>query len=302
MRRALTALGCVGLAFALVAAPAQAKKKKKAGLGPVVTVTAPGTTPPTSSLSSVTATCPAKTKVVGGGFSAPFNAASTAVVYASTRSSSRAWTVKWLTGTMTTGAATAYAYCRRGAKAIQDVTGTATLPGTGTAASASAVCPAGKRLISGGFETTTGPSFGSFGIVQDSNSTAANTWTIREVNNTSGNQTITSHAYCTAGIKPKITSASQAANLSQLQSVTTQGQACPVSKSKGKKAGASKGKKKPRRRASAGGFSQPPLAPATTPILIITDSRLNGASWLNSAVSATPTMGSTSLTTQTVCA
>ena len=120
----LTSILACGI-LALGASPALARKgKKRAGLGPVSTVNATGPTVPTGSMSTAIATCPSGKQAASGGFSAPFGATSNVVVTDSFRSSPRSWTVIGVPEAGTSGAATAYAYCRQTTKTIMDVGGT----------------------------------------------------------------------------------------------------------------------------------------------------------------------------------
>jgi hypothetical protein len=137
---------------------AKKKHKKPKGLGPVVTVTANGPTVTTPATSTAEATCPSGLQAVGGGFSAPFNGdTANLVVTESYRSSPTTWRVTALAGDGT-GAATAFAYCRRNNRVVTDATATATTPsGTAQSAEAQALCPAGVAAISGGFQITIGP-------------------------------------------------------------------------------------------------------------------------------------------------
>jgi hypothetical protein len=111
----------------LCAAPALAKKHKKPkGLGPVVTATAVGPTIAAPGISSASASCPSGLQAVGGGFSASFDATNRLVVTESYRSSVNTWHVSAFVGSGS-GAATAYAYCRRNNKVITDATATGTV-------------------------------------------------------------------------------------------------------------------------------------------------------------------------------
>ncbi|MGZ5357559.1 MAG: hypothetical protein ACXWF9_01065 [Solirubrobacterales bacterium] len=285
MKRAMLIAPC--LCLALSASPALAKKKgKKAPFGPVVTVTALGNSVATPGASSATATCPKGTKAVGGGFAGQFNSTNQMAIEQSYRSSDRSWNAvaHVLEGT---SAVTAYAYCRKTKKAIEDVAATGTTagvplgPGTATAS-----CPAGTRVIGGGFQATRGPAPQNVTTTETS-IPSGNGWTVRAINNVGPSQTLTAHAYCVAGIKPKIVSATISQDVPQEASVTTSSAACPKPKAK-KKGGAGKsakggGKKKQiRKRLSGGGFETPVGAnPGVVPL--VWESRIAGPLWQASA-------------------
>jgi hypothetical protein len=295
MRRIVVMFACLLLALALVPATAAAKKHKKRGLGPVITVTATGNTVTAPGQESIaTATCPPRLFAVGGGFSAPITATSSMVVHDSYRSSAQAWTVagRAFTGT---SAATAYAYCRRAAKnPVSDQTGTAPIAASGAPGSATATCPTG-RLIGGGFQSTVGPGNPQVALVEVNASTSSSTWTATAVANGSGPQTLTAHAYCMSGIRaPVLVSASSSGNVALRESVTATTPGCPISKKKGKKR-----KTRPPRKLSAGGYSST-IGTATGPVGVLSDSRLGPPGWVATDVNGT-SPGTISVTSQGIC-
>jgi hypothetical protein len=297
MTRATAALACALLALA--AAPAEAKKKgKPKGLGPVITATATGPLAVTEGqVSSATAICPKGTRAFGGGFSAPFHAGpDTRIgVFESFRTGVRRWTASAVALTAGDGAVTTYAYCRRSVKAILDVAATAPLAsGSGMQATATAVCPAKKRLIGGGFQSTHGSGTTSVAIPHDNLSLSPGSWTLRGVNNTNGAQTITAHAYCLGGIRrPTVLNTTMSApNVAEFGSQAALTGSCPKPNKKKKK--------KRRKRLSAGGFSTPQFGVGTA-IAVFTESRIEQAGWLNLARNADSTAGTLTLTSQGLC-
>ena len=293
MKRGIAIFGCLCLAIALAAAPAAAKKKKKPpSLGPVTTVTSTGATVGIGNISTATAVCPAGTQAVGGGWIAPFSPSSAAAVYESYRSTPNAWTVSGVIG-IGTANVTTFGYCRKVKGTISDRTGTATLgAGTGAQATASATCPAGTKLISGGLQSTQNAT--SVGAPQDNYSPTAGVWTYRASNSAAGGpHTITAHAYCMAGLKaPRLLGATTTATVPAFGNLTATTGACPKAKKKKKKG--KKGKKAKPRRLSAGGFSAVP-----GPTIAATHNLLEGTRWRVTALSQG---GSTTLNAQGICA
>jgi hypothetical protein len=297
----------------LTATPAVAKKKgKKKGLGPVVTAVAAGnSTSAAGQTSTATATCPAGTVAMGGGFTTQFTSSGALAVDNSFRSSNQSWTAS---GENVSGAAsiTTYAYCRRNRKPITDVTAAGVIPsGPFTHGTAAAACPGGTQLISGGYQTTSGPAADAVTFPQVNATTTPGIWTVRSVNNSAGTQTLTAHAYCTTGIKPpKIVTASTSQTVGPFGPVSVTTPACPVPKKKGTKKGkksalaAAKGKKRKRKPAqllSAGGFSSPDLV-SGSPGAIYVDTRIgSGGGWLGTANNASVATGPLSVTSQGIC-
>jgi hypothetical protein len=282
----------------LVPASALAKKKHKkpVKLGPVITATATGT-PITSGTTTATATCPSGKQAVGGGFSVPLSGGNELFVTSSFRSAPNAWTVVALHSDGS-GAATAFAYCRNANKVITDVTATGTVPaGAGTVGDATAGCPAGTKLVSGGVEVHNGASPGDYAL--PTSNLAINTsplWMVQAVNNDEGAHTFTVHAYCMRGIAaPRFVDAHSDPVLAQNATGTLSSPACPAPK-KAKK-GKKKRKKQPAQLLSAGGFA----SQATVPIEIFSDSRIDGNVWLNSGVNETVPTGAIHLTSQGIC-
>ena len=296
MKRALLISFCLLLVLPATPALAKKKHKKPAKLGPVVTATATGSTI-TSGDSTVTATCPSGKQAVGGGFSVPIDSTNVLFVISSYRSAPNAWTIVAL-HSKGSGAATAFAYCRNANKSITDVATNGTVPsGQGMAADASAACPAGTQLVSGGFQFTHGASLGDYAL--PTSSLAINTsphWMVQAVNNTTGAHAFTVHAYCMAKIAaPTYVDSNSSPVLAKFATGALSSPTCPTTKPK--KKGKKKPKKKPAQLLSAGGFA----SQATVPIEIFSDSRLNSNVWLNSGPNVTGPAGSIHLTSQGIC-
>jgi hypothetical protein len=293
----------VAAAAALILFPASAlakkKHKKPKGLGPVVTVTAAGNTANAAGqLSTATATCPAGTQALGGGFSLPVGPTAFLSIRESFRSTPSAWKVSAV-DIAGSAAVTAYANCRNTALQVTDSTGAGTIPGgTFAAGTATAVCPSGGKLVGGGFQTLSGPDPTDWALAEENLSAGAGAWTARAVNNSGVQNVITAHAYCMSGIKtPTLVSATNSVGAGLYGSSSSTTPACP----KPKKSKKGKKSKKPRQLLAAGGFSVTPAGPASvTPF--VTDSRLGSGGWLAAAVNANASAGPLSVTSQGVCA
>jgi hypothetical protein len=283
-------------ALLLLPGSALAKKKhrKPVKLGPVVTATALGNIASAAGqVSTATAICPAGKQAVGGGFTAPISGPQLFVID-SFRSSPTAWTVV-ARREIGSAAATAYAYCRKASPAISDVTATGTVPsGGGMVGTASATCPSGSHLVSGGFEIERGPANGQYAL--PTMNLAVNTspsWMVQAVNNSNGDHAFTVHAYCMRKVAaPKFVDANTTLSVATDATGTLSSPACPAPKKprKGKQ-------KQPAKLLSAGGFA----SQSTVPIEIFGESRINGATWLNSGINVTGPDGSIHLTSQGIC-
>ena len=267
------------------------KHKKPKGLGPVVTVTATGPTATTSGQVSVAdATCPTGLHAVGGGFSAPFDGVTSAlVVTESYRRSPDTWRVTALDGDGV-GAATSYAYCRRNNRTITDATATATTAdGFGQNAKAQALCPPGVAPISGGFQITSGPG-GTTAVPEESigggptpgGIPPVGNWSVI-AQNLSSSETITAHAYCMAGIKlPAFQQVQNFATVGQRMPLTATASCPPAPKVKKKKG--KKRKRKPAQLLSAGAFYSP-FPPGSSMVFpIYTESRIDGSGFFDRAI------------------
>ena len=273
------------LALGLSTSPALAKKKgKKKGLGPVVTRTATSAPlSPANPIASATATCPKGKRAVGGGFTGSFTMAGGIAVFASLRAGETSWTSTAMDLNGPPVPVTTHVYCRRVQKAILDVKAPAqTPPGSTAAATATSSCPGGRfRLIGGGFESdATYPN--QFAIPYASMA-IGRSWTYSAANNTASQNILTSHAYCAKGVT----------KTALVEGVTTQ--AAPF----GGLVTASSTFCRKKRRLSAGGFAITPPS-NTGPIMLLTDHRINGVSWLTTAFNG-GNAGATSLTAKGIC-
>lgn len=293
------------LALAVAAAPASAKKgkRKPARLGPVVTATATGPLAgPMSLESTAVATCPAGTKVVGGGFSAPFSATSAMLVRESFKSSATSWTV---TGRAVnaSGAPTATALCRRIPKAakvsirtVSQTVSAAPMFGIGTA---EALCPGGTKPIGGGFLTQAGTDPSDV-VVAMRNLATPTGWKVSGLNGDGTDpHAVTAQAYCATRVKKLINPATSATpSLSQATRPAVTSPACPAPK------GGKKGKKKKRKKAAirltGGGWDFGEPTPAG-PIPVATQSGPAGNAWQVAIGDAVAIDGSLPVSVQAVC-
>jgi hypothetical protein len=142
---------------------ASAAKKKKKRLR-ISEVSAAGPSATTGELSTATASCPAGTQAIGGGFSSAPDPSTTGqtsfpLYYASLRSSPTSWFSAFINSGVAAHAVTSYAYCAAGLK-LTETSGAAALPassnaGLQSATAASPNCPKGRALLGGGFSSTT---------------------------------------------------------------------------------------------------------------------------------------------------
>jgi hypothetical protein len=286
---------------------AKKKHKKPKTLGPVVTATAVGPTIPAPGISPASASCPSGLQAVGGGFSASFDATNKVVVTESYRSSVNTWHVSGFVGSGS-GAATAYAYCRRNNKLITDATATGTLPsGFGQNGRAQALCAPGAVALSGGFQITSGPGADSIGVPMESigggpvpgGVPPVGNWTVIAQNNDSPAQTITAHVYCTTGLKLPSFKQDQGSAVVPTLGSLTQTSSCP-SVPKPKKKGKKK-KKKPLPLLSAGAFYSPFIPGSSTVFPVHTDSRIVGTGFIDRAVNGGSGTGTLTVQSQAMC-
>jgi hypothetical protein len=314
--RALQAAAILACAFlVLAAAPALAKKKHKkhkAAGNPLVTVAAAGNTATNPGvISDATASCPAGTVVLGGGFSAPFNASGQLVVYQSYRSSPSAWSASAV-NSAGAGAVTAYAYCRKTSHPITDVVATGTVAsGEGENSQVEADCPAGAAAINGGFQTTLGPGANQFLIPEWSigggptpgGTPATGYWHVAAQNSSAGAHTITAHVYCMAGIGlPGLHQDQGSLSVGPLGSLTERSAPTCPSTPKPKKKKKGKKKRKPRARPtlSSGAFYSP-FVPGGPVVPVHTESRIDAGAWIDTAVNGGSGSGTLTVQSQAFC-
>jgi hypothetical protein len=304
---ALALAACAALA--LTASPAVAKKKHKkpqpTRLNVLTAVGAQGNfiTAP-GQISTATANCPSGTLAVGGGWNSPFTSSSSVVVTSSYRNTPQSWRVEGQVY-FDPGSVAAVAYCRSVTKPISEASGSAIVPGPfpgrGTA---SATCPAGSQLISGGFQT---PPLGvnNFATPLANLRSGASTWSTTSVNNSSTPVPLTAYAYCLEGIRPPtVLETSSNGNAPAYGSVSGLTGKCPAppKAKKGKKG--KNGKRKKRRKLapqvlSSGGFSTS-TDPAGVPFPIFSQSLSFGDAWL-ATVSNAQASGDLQVTSQGIC-
>jgi hypothetical protein len=268
--RIALALAAVG-AMALAASPAVAAKSddKDSKPGKLKTASASATSA-TTGLTTATATCPGKSKVVGGGF---IVAAATSndilAVLESRRASTKAWRVSaYRTDSGGAGPAlpvTAEAYCRTGLGKLKERVAGVTQSGVFAGSSPVASCPLGRAAVSGGFSITAPNTPNSLeSILQESLMTGGVGWVTRGVSFTAApaSTTFTSYVYC------------QQKGEKAAKTVTGTGAVpTPVSSNGSADTAPCTGK----RDAFAGGFQLPTLF--SNALIFIFESRHSGKGW-----------------------
>lgn len=159
MRRVLVLFGVAVLALGVTAAPAAATKKKKQKVKPfaVTTATASATSVTSGTELSATATCPAGTTAVGGGFET-LSGQHVFLAVESMRVGTNAWRVRGVSVLFAPGVSQSVnveAYCAKLRGTVSEASAESALGGmSGDAATVTSSCSTGSRLLSGGF---TGP-------------------------------------------------------------------------------------------------------------------------------------------------
>jgi hypothetical protein len=198
-RRNLLALVAIAvLALSPAAADAKKKHKKRAAPLAVVTASATATSSTDGSPLAATATCPAGTTALGGGFSAPTDLDDFEFIERESVRTTTGWRVG---GNAKLGAGksislTVDAYCARVGGTISEARGSSSYsPGPSSSFNSTTVtaeCPAGSSLVSGGFSYD---KFLAFYTSVFSNHAAGNAWTATLVR-TDDVGTLTTSAYC----------------------------------------------------------------------------------------------------------
>ena len=180
-----------------------AKKKKKRRLTVTEVSASSQSAASSGSQADATATCPTGTQALGGGFSSsPTPQLSGSVAFPIFWTDRRTGPTTWQAALSSSGnvarTVTSFAYCATGLK-IAETSGSATLPGSGPAASSAAavtpLCPGGKALLGGGFSNT--PATATSAIALLSGSSAVNgSWRLDALNDSTIDGTIASFGYC----------------------------------------------------------------------------------------------------------
>lgn len=152
---------------------------------------------------AATATCPAGTKAISGGFDNPdfrwtgdFENSNRIVPYISRKSGPRGWTVEAANGGGAEGTLVAYAYCQDESSLRtkrKSVTFAAPVDGV-REESAVARCGRGQRVVSGGFKLT-----GLEPTLVASRKVGGRRWKASASVGYPGQATVTAYAYCEAG-------------------------------------------------------------------------------------------------------
>jgi hypothetical protein len=180
----------------------EAKGGKKSKRG-VVTRTAFGTVAGDDAILSATASCPKRSRAVGGGFAVPApHSGYSAFVFESQKVGQRGWRASaqmFQAAPFDPITIAVEVYCRRGAPKTGTVTSTVPTVDTGSfhmnGPATSAPCPSSRRLTGGGFSTPPPLTpFGVANIVRRSEPTG-NSWT-SEVESDNAASSLTSYAYC----------------------------------------------------------------------------------------------------------
>lgn len=279
---------------------AVAKKKHKSKLGPVVTVSQTQAVPIRGARAGATATCPAKTVLVGGGFaSSPFFASGGSnFVTESHASGANGWTASASDANgANVGSITAEAYCRKGAKPLTQVSATSTLAGYGStgylSGSQSATCPSGSA-VAGGFASDANIEGTAFHgpLPTSSFPSSSSAWRVDAFNTSPDPANFTAYAYCSKAARIPVSASASFSGAGTRTSVDAP--QCPQAKKKKGK------KKKPRRAVLAGGF-QVPLDLNTDPATgaFVAESHLVNGLWHVGGVSVDT--GSASITAYGLC-
>lgn len=264
-------------AAALVAAPAASAGKLKIA-STTLTINGLGVN------GSARATCPKGTRAFAGGYATSKPAISSfpsaqnlLIVNESRRSGARAWRVS--AGQLGTGSGKlrAFAYCRVG-KLTEVVTPTP-LPAAGRSeAGATARCPSGMNVISGGFAVPEVVSLKQFAFVTDDLLDGPTEWTVHGVRSSDlapAEGSVTAYAYCGRGAPLKTKSLTTAATTGPIE-ISARSPSC--------KQGSA---------TLSGGFLAPYAQSGTArETTFVTESRLAGRGWLASGEA----FGSTGLT------
>jgi hypothetical protein len=270
-RRATGALVLFAAAALFALAPASVTAQSGGEQqGKIKTRSATGTNSGQGAVITQIATCPKKTRAVGGGFTGtPASAAAIPIVFESRKLGQRQWRASSQIndpGPATSISLTAFVYCRAGApKTSEAATTVGTPDANGVGPSAIATCPGRRNALAGGFATP--PPLGGLTIARvltaESRRVGDASWEALGVTTAgAGGSSLTALAYCAKQDPPAARAGVGSPNGAQVTSSTTSA-SC-----------------KAKERAVAGGFAQPG-AQANTPIRIFIpyESRRTGNGW-----------------------
>jgi hypothetical protein len=181
---------------------AAAKKKKKLR---VIEASAPAVAAgQDGAQASAIATCPGKTKALGGGFSSSPTPSALSpgsafpYFWSNHRTSPTTWSAAISNVGSTARTVTSYVYCAAGLK-IAETTASVSLPASGpTVAAATATspaCPKGRALLGGGFNNTPATDGGAIALLTGS-SPVGGTWQLGTLNLFNVPGAISTYAYC----------------------------------------------------------------------------------------------------------
>lgn len=155
--------------------------------------------------------CPKGTKAVSGGFKTEFFGVDLDFPFipieASRRTRSRGWTSSGFNDGTAEGDLTSFAYCRK--QKLKAATDTVPAP-VGEFVTATATCPAGTKIVSGGFEASPVDTVGTTPVlyVSESRRASKRRWEASAFSNGNEEGELEAAAYCAKEKKPKARHAS----------------------------------------------------------------------------------------------
>jgi hypothetical protein len=180
------------------------KKKKKKKLRIIEATASAVAAGEDGAQASAPATCPGKTKALGGGFSSAPTPISLSpgsafpYIWSNYRTTPTTWFAALSNVGSVTRTLTTYAYCATGLKVAETSAGVplpASGPTVASAAATSPPCPKGKALLGGGFNNTPATPNGAIALLTGSNP-ANGSWQLGTLNLFNVPGTISSYAYC----------------------------------------------------------------------------------------------------------
>jgi hypothetical protein len=269
----LTALSLCLMLVAGGAAEAKKKGKKPKKPGPVVTRSATSTVAGKGLIATATATCPGKTKAVGGGYAAtPSTNNGFMIVYESQKVGQNAWRASAQSfdfGAPDSVSITTHAYCRRRAPATTTAQLTVPTPALQLLGPiATANCPPNRRAVAGGFSTNPPINVNQISnLVTHSLPTGTGGWFSQVVSQASS--AVTSYVYCARQKKgPSLATGAAPAN-AVAESGSTATASCTG-----------------KRVATSGGFSQLGIDADPGHYFFVYESQASGRDWRASGIRA----------------